>query len=166
MSTQPPVTPSDPTATLQHLGLTLEAYADAKKLPIEFLKDCGLRTQGSTVRIPYFGIDGRESNAVRYRSALEGKNRFKWGYGSKPFLYGLDRLANTRTHGSIVIVETTRRERRRLTGMAPSMLRRLVLAGVAVLLVGAAAYAETPEPSQAGPASAEPRNLAKSVTVE
>ena len=105
MSTQPPVTPSDPTATLQHLGLTLEAYADAKKLPIEFLKDCGLRTQGSTVRVPYFGIDGRESNAVRYRSALEGKNRFKWGYGSKSFLYGLDRLANARTHGSIVIVE-------------------------------------------------------------
>ncbi len=50
--------------------------------------------------------------------------------------------------------------------MAPSILRRLALAGMVALLVGAAACTETPEPPQAGPASVEPRNFAKSVTVE
>ena len=37
----------------------------------------------------------------------------------------------------------THRERRRLTGMAPSMLRRLALAGMVALLVGSAEISES-----------------------
>ena len=42
--------------------------------------------------------------------------------------------------------------RRRLTGMTPVSLRRLALAGMVALLVGAAACAETPEPETPDPA--------------
>ena len=38
--------------------------------------------------------------------------------------------------------------RRRLTGMAPSSLRRLALAGMVALLMGGAPLAQTPEPAQ------------------
>ena len=38
--------------------------------------------------------------------------------------------------------------RRRLTGMAPSMLRRLALAGMVAFLVGVAPLAQAPEPAQ------------------
>jgi hypothetical protein len=96
-------TPSNSTATVQPLGLTLAQYATAKRLPVEFLEQLGL-TDGSTkhanqsvpaVRIPYRGVDGREL-AARYRLALKGKDRFKWTTGSKTDLYGLDRLADAR----------------------------------------------------------------------
>ncbi len=81
-------TPRDDTATLQRC--TLEAYAEAKRLPVEYLKTLGLRDakyQGSrAVRIPYYSSGGSEM-AVRFRLALEksggGDLRFKWRSGSK-----------------------------------------------------------------------------------
>ena len=42
---------------------------------------------------------------MRYRTALEGKDRFNWRKGSKPTPYGLERIADARAHGSIVVVE-------------------------------------------------------------
>ncbi len=80
-------TPRDNTATLQRC--TLEGYAEAKRLPVEYLKELGLRDttyQGSqALRIPYYSPDGSET-AVRYRLALEksgeGDLRFKWRGGS------------------------------------------------------------------------------------
>lgn len=94
-------TPRRNTATLQRC--TLEDYAEAKRLPIEFLKKLGLRNakyQGSqAVRIPYYLPDGSEV-AVRFRLALEktgeGDLRFKWRGGSKTNLYGLERLGESR----------------------------------------------------------------------
>ena len=53
-------------------GFTLEAYANAKGLPVEELEQWGLKTEGSRVAMPYYLVDGQESGAVRYRHALEG----------------------------------------------------------------------------------------------
>ena len=96
-------------------GCTVEAYARAKGLPAEFLMELGLqdtRRPGggpSAVRIPYFDTNGAEV-AVRYRLALEKKrdgadNRFRWKSGSKPRLYGLDRLDRGHEAGWAALVE-------------------------------------------------------------
>jgi hypothetical protein len=90
-------------------GLALEALAEFKQLPPEFLKtDFTLstiqRNRGSCVRIPYRSVDGHET-AVRYRLALEGERRFVWKTGSKTSLYGLDRLATVRAAGWALLVE-------------------------------------------------------------
>ena len=55
------------------------------------------------VRIPYLGPGG-ELLAVRFRIALEG-DRFRWKSGSKPQLYGLNRLGEARDAGHVVLVE-------------------------------------------------------------
>jgi hypothetical protein len=103
-------TPRDDTATLQRC--TLEGYAEAKRLSVEFLKKLGLRDakhQGKqAVRIPYHATDGSEI-AVRFRLALEksseGDDRFRWRSGSKTNLYGLERLGEVRKAGYVVLVE-------------------------------------------------------------
>ena len=105
MGTDTPLSPPKTTATVQPSGLTLEQYADAKRLPVEKLRQWGLSTQDGKVRIPYHLVDGRESNAVRYRRALEGKNRFTMRKGSTLIPYGLERIADARAHGSMVVVE-------------------------------------------------------------
>jgi hypothetical protein len=106
---QPPVQPS---ATPVQRACTLEAYAEAAKLPVEFLRELGLSTISymgkKAVRIPYLTEDGQE-DAVRLRVALEkssqGDNRFRWRKGSKPALYGLWRIARIREAGYVVLVE-------------------------------------------------------------
>jgi hypothetical protein len=95
-------------------GCTLEAYATAKQLPVEFLRGIGIsdyvdnRRPGTRVlRIPYVDGDGQES-AVRIRIRLEKgetDERFLWRKGSKPFLYGVPRLDLARTEGYVVLVE-------------------------------------------------------------
>jgi hypothetical protein len=88
-------------------GLTLEQYAAAKRLPLDLLRGCGLSDityEGApAVRIPYLGPSG-ELLAVRFRIALQG-DRFRWKAGSKPQLYGLNRLAEAREMGQVVLVE-------------------------------------------------------------
>jgi hypothetical protein len=100
-------TPSD-----GETGCTLEDYAEAKGLPVEFLRRQGLRDQKHqgrpAVRIPYRGVDGSE-RAVRFRVALEkdaeGDDRFRWRTGSKAGLYGLWKLERIREAGYVVLVE-------------------------------------------------------------
>jgi putative DNA primase/helicase len=88
-------------------GLTLYGYATAKRLPIHFVKSCGLSefTFGHkpAVRIPYFGMGGEEF-AVRFRIARDG-DRFRWKSGTKPCLYGLHRLHEARKARQVVLVE-------------------------------------------------------------
>ncbi len=88
-------------------GLTLAQYANQKGLPIDFLKTCGLSEftydNKPAVRIPYFGIGGEEI-AVRFRIAPDG-DRFRWKSGTKPCLYGLNRIFEARTAGQVVLVE-------------------------------------------------------------
>lgn len=108
-SDAPPDASPDTTASP---GCTLEAYAKAKGLPVEFLERLRLREQkyqGKTaIRIPYLDEAGEEV-AVRYRTALEkvegSDDRFRWKSGSKAMLYGLWRLAQIREAGYVVLVE-------------------------------------------------------------
>jgi transposase-like protein len=99
--------PSDNTATPQRSGCTLADYAQAKGLPEGFLRSIGVseisRNGRPAVRIPYDADHGVEI-AVRFRIALTG-DRFRWRKGSKPCLYGLDRLAQARAEGVVALVE-------------------------------------------------------------
>jgi hypothetical protein len=103
-------TPPKTTATVQ--PCTLENYAEAKGLPVDFLQRLGLRDQKyqrqPAVRISYRGVDGSEES-VRYRTALEktegADDRFKWRTGSKARLYGLWRLEGIKKAGYVILVE-------------------------------------------------------------
>ena len=89
-----------------HLPPTLENYAAAKRLPVDFLRSLGLVTvypQGRpAVKMPYFDTGGAEIGA-RLRVALEGKNRFKWRKGTHVQPYGLWRL--NRSWGAVILCE-------------------------------------------------------------
>src|SRR5207247_196979 len=73
-------------------GLTLKNYADAKKLPVDFFESFPVREwtycKKPAIRLAYLDEHGDEQ-AVRYRTALDGKQKFKWRTGDKPFLYCL-----------------------------------------------------------------------------
>jgi hypothetical protein len=89
-------------------GVTISALAEAKHLPIDFLKSLGigdLKYNGqAAVRIPYYGENGQEL-AVRFRLSLTGDNRFKWRKGDHALPYGLNRLEQIRKAGWVLIVE-------------------------------------------------------------
>lgn len=106
-------TPRDASATVQpSQGCTLRQYADAKKLPVDFLNGLGLQdfsySGRPAIRIPYLGEDGAEV-AVRFRLALakseQEDNRFRWKSGAKPCLYGRQRMVAAREAGYVVLVE-------------------------------------------------------------
>jgi hypothetical protein len=89
-------------------GCTLEDYAVAKKLPVEFLRGLSLSDvtylDRPTVRIAYPDEDGQEV-AVRFRTSLNGTEKFRWRSGDKPCLYGLGLLEEGRKAGYVVLVE-------------------------------------------------------------
>jgi hypothetical protein len=91
------------------LGLNLAEYAEAKRLPLQFLKNLGLGDVfiggTPTLRIPYKDKSGEEA-AVRFRHSMDGKaQRFSWRKGSKPCLYGLERIESAREAGRVSLVE-------------------------------------------------------------
>jgi hypothetical protein len=96
-------------ATVQQSpGCALEEYAAAKRLPIEFLETVGVGEISfagkPAVRIAYCDEEGVEV-AVRFRIALDGEDRFRWKKGSKPRLYGANRLGEARDLGYVLLVE-------------------------------------------------------------
>lgn len=99
--------PNKDHATAQLPGFSLEQYAAVKVLPVGFLRECGLSdivfTDRPAVRIPYLGAGGEEL-AVRFRMAAVG-DRFRWKSGSKPCLYGLNRIVDARHAGHVMLVE-------------------------------------------------------------
>lgn len=97
-------------------GCTLEAYAEAKQLPVEFLQETiGLyehkryaKTKAPALVMPYFDEHSEEIR-IRYRIALakaDGRdNRFVWRSGSKAdTLYGLEQLPDIRKYKQPVIL--------------------------------------------------------------
>ena len=90
-------------------GCTLEQYADAKRLPVDFLRGLGLseyvdnRWPGHRVlRIPYRDGEGNEL-AVRIRKGLDKREdgtdeRFLWRKGSRLCLYGAWRAKCASVH--------------------------------------------------------------------
>jgi len=105
-------TPPNNGATVQQsessIECTLSDYAEAKRLPMDFLQCLGLSDMtylGSpAVRIPYYFEDGTEG-PVRFRRSLTGEHRFAWRKGSRTCLYGLSHLRGARTQGYVVLVE-------------------------------------------------------------
>jgi len=87
------------------MGCTLAQYAEAKQLPIEFLKSLGLQDKpylgNPAIRIPYL-VSGGATASVRFRIALDAEDRFRWKQGDKPRLYGLSRLE---TKAMVTLVE-------------------------------------------------------------
>ncbi|MDQ3380550.1 MAG: hypothetical protein M3546_09540, partial [Actinomycetota bacterium] len=87
---------------------TLEAYSEAKGLPVDFLRTLGLSDAKyadlAAVRMPYVDRDGLEQ-AVRFRISLDGEDRFRWKSRSKLCLYGLTRVRRARELGYVVLVE-------------------------------------------------------------
>jgi hypothetical protein len=102
-------TPGDNTTTAQQShGCTLVAYAAAKKLGVKFLRTHGLvdifYSGKPALKIPYLDAAGAEV-AVRFRVALDGKDKFRWRSGTKPALYGMNRLGDIRALNTVTIVE-------------------------------------------------------------
>ncbi len=88
--------------------VTLAALAEAKRLPVDFLKSLGISDfkycGQSSVKIPYYSEDGSEIS-VRFRLALSGDSRFKWRKGDHAMPYGLNRLGQIKKAGWVLIVE-------------------------------------------------------------
>jgi hypothetical protein len=97
-------------------GCTLEEYAVAKRLPMEFLTHKWIRLGDSAcyvrqidqevpaVAMPYCGPDGKIV-AVRFRVSISGKDRFRWRPGDESTLYGLHRLDEARDAGYVLLGE-------------------------------------------------------------
>ncbi len=84
---------------------TVEDYAAAKKLPVDFLRKLGLQNSKTGITIPYMDESGaRISSRQRYGDTGSGP-RFTWTRGSKVNLYGLWKLAQVREAGYVVLVE-------------------------------------------------------------
>ena len=91
-----------------HAGLTLEVYAEAKRIPLQILRSFGPSQiyfdKSPVLRIPYRDSTGIEV-AVRFRTAMDGPDHFRWRSGDKPCLYGLDRLSAAKARGFVLLVE-------------------------------------------------------------
>jgi hypothetical protein len=97
-----------PPALQSVTGVTVAQLADAKRLPVDFLKSLGItdfKYNGQpAIRIPYYSEDGQEI-AIRFRLALFGDSRFKWRKGDHVLPCGLNRLATIRKVGWGLVVE-------------------------------------------------------------
>ena len=105
--------PRNGPSTAQHPpDCTLESYATAKRLPLDFLANLGVREVpydgGRALRIPYLDEAGEEVS-IRFRQRVAklpgGDGRFKWRSGSKAIPYGLWRVNLAQATDAIVLVE-------------------------------------------------------------
>jgi hypothetical protein len=89
-------------------GCTLAQYAQAKRLPLDWLRTLGLQDlvylNRPAIRIPYRDADSQEA-AVQFRVSLTGEDRFRWRKGDKACLYGLWRIAEARQRAMTVLCE-------------------------------------------------------------
>ncbi len=77
--------------------ITVEALAQAKELPLDFLLSLGLEDTPQGVVIPYFNVNGTRHPRARIRSALKAGDGSYWTSGGEPIIpYGLWRLDNAR----------------------------------------------------------------------
>ena len=86
-------------------GATLAALANAKRLPVAFLRKLGLHDlSGNGVGITYYGPTGEEF-AVKRRTALKAKNGSYWPKGRPLAAYGQQRLDAAAKAGFLILVE-------------------------------------------------------------
>ena len=94
-------------------GITLAEYADAKRLPVGFLRSLGLddghMNGHPIVLIPYKDESGKTVSMrrrLRLKKPARGQDlRFVWRKGDRVLPYGLWRLAEMRNAGWILLVE-------------------------------------------------------------
>ena len=95
-------------------GCTVQQYADAKKLPVDFVRQRGIsdykdpRWPNRVMRVPYIDADGTESGVHirhRLRKGPTGQQPYLWRKGSKTILYGLPYIDHAREQGYAVLVE-------------------------------------------------------------
>jgi putative DNA primase/helicase len=84
----------------------LASLAQHTGLPADFLRRLGVHDlpDGRGVGIPYRDEAG-VTRLVKQRTALTGRRRFWWPKGTPAMVYGLDRLAEARQAGQLVLVE-------------------------------------------------------------
>lgn len=92
----------------QPCGNPIEAYAEAKHLPADWLKaewkmSNGKDTKGAFVKIPYLTKDGGKVSATRKRYVDE--KAFAWVRGGKLTLYGLHWIDTIHKMHKVVLVE-------------------------------------------------------------
>lgn len=89
------------------LPLTLAAFAQAKGLPLEFLREHGVREDGDSLIITYRLRDGSLAPRQRRRFALAAKDGSIWDgpKGVEPVAYGLWRLDNAIEKGELLLAE-------------------------------------------------------------
>ncbi len=87
---------------------TLEDYANFKRLPVDFLKELGLKTVKiggkPCLKIPYYDESGQEiTHRIRWMLGGDKEKRFTWKSRSKIFPYGLSRRVHAcrRAEGDI-----------------------------------------------------------------
>jgi hypothetical protein len=101
------ITAADVDHEKNDIGLTLNLLAEARHLPVPFLRENGLsdtkRNGIPTVRIPYLDTQNREM-LVRFQVSLHGFRLFEQRQGDKPCPYGLWRLGEFHRHGSVALV--------------------------------------------------------------
>jgi hypothetical protein len=86
-------------------AISLAALAADKGLPESFLRQLGVEDHRRGVLIPYRREEGTCAERRRLRIALKAKEGSRWE-GTGPLLpYGLDRLADAREAGLLVVVE-------------------------------------------------------------
>jgi hypothetical protein len=91
-------------------SLTLAEFAEGKALPIEFLRDNGVRDAmgkyGPVVEFTYRNEDGSPAPRARQRYALSGKKKFCWDEAQgRVVAYGLWLLSEARQSGRLIVVE-------------------------------------------------------------
>lgn len=92
-------------------ALTLEALAEAKRLPADFLRSLGIADEPAGevpgVYISYFDESAKPHARTRLRTALRATDGSKWlgDTNVKPIAYGAWRLRDARQQGYIVLVE-------------------------------------------------------------
>lgn len=83
----------------------LEQIAEAKRLPVSFLRHLGIRNMGAKgIQIPYRSLDGQIVR-YRFRKSLIGDRGFEWSRGSRLYLYGLDLLPRLALADPVLLVE-------------------------------------------------------------
>lgn len=83
---------------------TLDDYSNATNLPIQFLKELGLKTSTNAIEIPYFDKSNKIV-ATKYISNPKSKNKSYWEKGSKINIYGLWKLQDFRDNSYIILVD-------------------------------------------------------------
>lgn len=98
---------SGETVTPTHNGhaITVADLAAAKKLPVEFLADLGVRDSPRGVLIPYYGWPDGECVGEKLRTALKATEGSRWPKDTPLAIYGSWRLDEIRKAGFVVLVE-------------------------------------------------------------